>query len=383
MRLLKSRASDTVTQMPSQKSLQLLVAISLILFWGYLYNFLSYHSQIDEQIQVVRSDSKNEAENQTEILCPVILCPDYSRKQEKASIQHGKRCSANQAEWVSTQEPTANSNCPLQDSWMSDFLHASHNNEDAVLISIGCNRGDDILFKMRKWSRNSSYSFKAAESDFNAFFGVIRSCPLPDELDPPVSDPRPAQGFCVEAMTSTFGATSSIIKKHGWDQSLRVIHAAASSTPGEVKFPVSHAGVESLGIGMGQGDEQVVRAITVDQLIEEHGITRVDILSIDTEGNDFRVILGSLNSLHMVRLLEFEYHAVARWANSDLQDLVDLLDQFGFDCYWQGNQGQLWRLTGCWHDSYYVKRFWSNVACAKRNEHSLHAAMEAISKPNL
>ena len=54
---------------------------------------------------------------------------------------------------------------------------------------------------------------------------------------------------------------------------------------------------------------------------------------------------------------------------------MDLLDQVGFDCFWAGNAGQLWRLTGCWHDSYYADRQWSNVACANRRDTALHAAM--------
>ena len=92
----------------------------------------------------------------------------------------------------------------------------------------------------------------------------------------------------------------------------------------------------------------------------------------------------------MVRFLEFEYHGVNRWARSDLQDLVDLLDQFGFDCYWQGgfgwadgvmvqNSGKLWRLTGCWDDSYYTvfRDYGSNgnVACVNRDETELTDAM--------
>ena len=56
---------------------------------------------------------------------------------------------------------------------------------------------------------------------------------------------------------------------------------------------------------------------------------------------------------------------------------VDLLDQLGFDCFWAGNAGQLWRLTGCWHDSYYAGRAWSNVACANRRERELLEAMTA------
>ena len=62
-----------------------------------------------------------------------------------------------------------------------------------------------------------------------------------------------------------------------------------------------------------------------------------------------RAILGGIRSLaaEKVRYMEFEYHKVGRWSKSDLQDLIDLLDQFGFDYYWALNSGGLRRLTGC------------------------------------
>ena len=123
-----------------------------------------------------------------------------------------------------------------------------------------------------------------------------------------------------------------------------------------------------------------VAITTVDQIVSDFRVKEIDILSIDTEGNDVRVILGAHHSLPVVRYLEFEYHSVAHWAQSDLQDTVDLLDQYEFDCYWQGNKGQLWRLTGCWHDSYYHKRSWSNIACIKRSETIVHALMETIAQ---
>ena len=72
--------------------------------------------------------------------------------------------------------------------------------------------------------------------------------------------------------------------------------------------------------------------------------------------------------------MEFEYHNVNLWATADLQELVKWLqDQYSFVCYWQGNQGQLWQLTGCWHDSYYNDRFWSNIVCVNTRQ-ALRAA---------
>jgi len=94
-----------------------------------------------------------------------------------------------------------------------------------------------------------------------------------------------------------------------------------------------------------------------------------------------RAVLGAVRTLAAgkVRYLEFEYHAVGRWARSDLQDLVDLLDQLDFACYWALNSGGLSRLTGCWHDVYYQQRTWSNVAYINQTSPRTHARMQALS----
>jgi hypothetical protein len=93
----------------------------------------------------------------------------------------------------------------------------------------------------------------------------------------------------------------------------------------------------------------------------------IDWLSIDTEGNDARVIIGATNLFlnEKIRAFEFEYHEVGHWQNASLEDLIDQIDHFGFDCYWEFNSGMLTRITGCWDHSY-NERGHSNIACAHR-----------------
>ncbi len=123
-----------------------------------------------------------------------------------------------------------------------------------------------------------------------------------------------------------------------------------------------------------------VNDITLDLLVERENILKIDYLTIDTEGNDMRALIGCIKTLALgiIRYLEFEYHSVGRWAQSDLQDMIDLLDQLNFDCYWALNSGKLARLTGCWHDLYYRERTWSNVACINRKESRTHTFMQKI-----
>ena len=297
---------------------------------------------------------------------------------------HGKRCNLIQIESIAAQEPTKNSYCPNTKKWMSSLLSSAYNNPSATLISVGCNRGDDLLLQIREWSRNSSYSLQSMIHEENKWFFSHRSCPLDSDMEIDEHFIRPVNGFCIEPMHSTFDFVDKIIKELGWDAMVHVIHAAVSSTPGTVQFPIDHRpGVEHLGIGSTAEETEFINVITIDELVEKNAIETIDVLSIDTEGNDMRVIFGAVKSLSKVRYLEFEYHHVNRWARSDLQDLVDLLDQFGFDCFWPGNTGQLWRLTGCWHDSYYTKKSWSNVACANRKEEKLLQTMEALAELNM
>ena len=306
-------------------------------------------------------------------------------KADKRPPFRGRRCSSSEISWIVSQEPIANSNCPLQTVWMQAFLDASYSNKDAVLVSIGCNRGDDLLNMMRVWSRNASYAYKSIEEEYNTIFQNRRACPFPDYIDPPVSNPRPVQAYCIEAMNSTSSVVQRVFRKQHWDSTIHVVQAAVSSARGKALFPVSFIGQEAMGLDTGGGGagHELVPVITVDELVMENRLSRVDMLSIDTEGNDAKVLLGSIHTLPLVRFLEFEYHKAGHWGQSDLQLITELLDQHGFDCYWQGNQGQLWRLTGCWDDSYYSKRDWSNVACVKRKEHRFHAVMETIAHPHV
>jgi hypothetical protein len=89
---------------------------------------------------------------------------------------------------------------------------------------------------------------------------------------------------------------------------------------------------------------------------------------IDTEGNDPQVIQGasSLLASHKIRVLLFEYHRNGQWETQRLGPVVSALQEYGYDCYWQG-QRRLWPITGCWDDGYEFHN-WSNVLCVLRED---------------
>lgn len=191
---------------------------------------------------------------------------------------------------------------------------------------------------------------------------------------------KQVRGICVEPMRKNIELLEVCMAQMGFIGPVQVIKAAVSSVSGKALFPDAKMSFEAMGLDSFDSrfpKKTEVNVITLDDIVQKSGFRSVDYLSIDTEGNDVRVVLGGMRILaaQRVRYLEFEYHRVGRWAKSDLQDLTDLLDQLGFDCFWTLNSGALSRLTGCWHDSYY-ERTWSNVACLHRKDKRTLQAMQ-------
>lgn len=50
------------------------------------------------------------------------------------------------------------------------------------------------------------------------------------------------------------------------------------------------------------------------------------------------------------------------WKQQKLEDAIEYLKEHNFVCYWGGNNGELWRITGCWMP-YFEFHQWSNVVC--------------------
>ena len=260
------------------------------------------------------------------------------------------------------------------------LLNETREARAVTIFVVGCNKGDDFVAQMQEWSGDSRFSVSSYRATMARTYAQVspRSCP-----------PRPAagfrvakrsiRGFCVEPMPKNFEMIERTMKALGL--SVGLVQAAISSVPGSDAFPDGDFGVESMGLGYKADSYAPVRVTTIDEIVHAERIASIQFLSIDTEGNDFRAILGGLRTLAagVVHYLEFEYHQVGRWVVSDLQDLVDLLDQLGFDCYWALNTGGLSRLTGCWHDSYYADRYWSNVACIDRGLQHTHRKMQQLS----
>ncbi len=184
------------------------------------------------------------------------------------------------------------------------------------------------------------------------------SCGSGTKPDSAVSEIKvaPVRGFCIEPMPDNFRLLQRAFSSLGYLGPVVATHAAVGSRPGWVQFPTGVLGTEMLGIDTIQGDADnskgpptgSVAVVTLDQYVKQHGIETIDWLSIDTEGNDAHVVIGGsqLFSAQKVRIFEFEAHVIRHWARSDLEDTIDLIDNFGYTCYWATNSGHLIQLSG-------------------------------------
>ncbi len=303
-------------------------------------------------------------------------------RNERNNTEHGVRCSDLRIAKLASSKPIHNSNCPNNEAWVKVLLDETSSLSSATILSIGCNKGDDFIAEMGDWSGDEIFSVANYRAQLNQKFSAFSARACGHISVPGFKVPKRAiRGFCVEPMPNNYRLIETLMVSLNYLGPVTLIQAAVSSFPGFAMFPNGQSGGESFGLGVTYDAPLVaVRVTTIDEIVSKHNIPSIEFLSIDTEGNDVRAIIGGIRSLaaEKVRYMEFEYHKVGRWAFSDLQDVVDILDQLGFDCYWALNSGGLSRLTGCWHDSYYTDRFWSNVACVQRNLRQTHKKMQEL-----
>ena len=73
-----------------------------------------------------------------------------------------------------------------------------------------------------------------------------------------------------------------------------------------------------------------VDVITVDNFIEEQKIEKINLLKIDTEGNDFNVLLGAKKSLNneKIDIIHFEFNTMNVYSRVFFKDFFELLNNY-------------------------------------------------------
>jgi len=69
-----------------------------------------------------------------------------------------------------------------------------------------------------------------------------------------------------------------------------------------------------------------VKTDTLDNYCEENGIKEIDLLKIDTEGHDLKVLLGASRMLPHIKYIQFE-----EWGDGRTQKIMDFLKDYDIE----------------------------------------------------
>jgi len=73
-----------------------------------------------------------------------------------------------------------------------------------------------------------------------------------------------------------------------------------------------------------------VDVINLDKFVKENNLEKINLLKIDTEGNDFNVLLGAQNSLQsgIIDIIHFEFNTMNVYSRVYFRDFYELLNNF-------------------------------------------------------
>lgn len=207
---------------------------------------------------------------------------------------------------------------------------------------------------------------------------------------------EPPTVMCVEPLPANFNMLKSNVEAEPWASSgiqikqLAVVLSSANlpmaEFPGDAAYGEEGAGVFNLKAG--RYKKMIpINTSTVDQLTfgpeNPNGVIPT-VISVDAEGLDALVLLGAARSLASggVAYVEFEYHHKHPWDIIQLEWIVGYLDNLQYDCFFAGNNGKSYKVTGCWEPRFEF-HVMSNLVCASRlvrTPHTCwHDALEAAS----
>ncbi len=113
---------------------------------------------------------------------------------------------------------------------------------------------------------------------------------------------------------------------------VRTINAAVSDRSGSLTLARGEASYQTSAYG--SGEKLDVPAVTVDEYVLQHGVDRIDLLKIDTEGHEEAVLLGSVKQLESGSIefvvCECEFTARPEEPHADFRAIQDLLEPFGY-----------------------------------------------------
>lgn len=287
--------------------------------------------------------------------------------------------------------------CPTEPYLIKQFdseLSTLNRNSTVTFFEVGCNKGTDAVMFLRMFTKHPKVDIELWLKKTKFMKGP--SCPIDWDLWDKIKERKgPAfeyRHYCIEPILENFEVVKRVSEELEYGEIGLSVHQAAissSDSPSSLQFPraFGKSGIEKYGIHLAyeniaskerkQGSFYEVKLTSVDKFVSDEGISKVDILKIDTEGNDALVLLGSVRTLSILRprYITFENHGIGHWKKASLKETIVLLDGLGYTCFWALYDGFLIRITSCWDPAYEYKG-WSNVACYNRNYSKTAEAME-------
>lgn len=143
-------------------------------------------------------------------------------------------------------------------------------------------------------------------------------------------EPHPVNAVCFDRTFASEIAAGRV----------RLVEAAAWHSPGLLKFELGNASQTGHIAGSQNGRTVIVRAVTLDEMVDELKLDRVDFIKMDIEGAERHALAGArrLLAAHKPRLAICIYHAhddpevvprVVREAN----DTYQMFSRHGFQAY--------------------------------------------------
>jgi hypothetical protein len=295
--------------------------------------------------------------------------------------------------------------------------------DDFTAILVGCNNAYDAIDLLRLATRGTEPRYDRAAwreeflrtDDPNGAKVEERKSDCPVRTVP-LNNPgriRKPHIYGIEAMPKTYRQLEKTKAALGYlDDELDFTHLAVASDRTTVRVDVDKSPIAADAVGIVTWDKacgrvpkddetrcQTVPADRIDnwiqtkpRLADDHPDGPIHYMSVTVLGNDYEVLKGAARTLSRVQYLDLGYHWYGDWGSShrSLKDLMYRLEKKGFACYWPGDTGNMWRITGCWQDHYEL-RFYANIACVNTNIPAARPLLdrmermfrETLAKPNL
>ncbi len=154
--------------------------------------------------------------------------------------------------------------------------------------------------------------------DLGACLGVVASAMAqlaPDGLVIAVEASNDLQAGLVRTCAAAEGAE------------VRVVHAGVGATTGSIGYHVD-AGGGAWGY-VGEGGDYEVPQTTIEMLVADHGLERVDFVKLDIEGNELHALVGGEATIGRFRptlVVELNPYCLWRFGRTLPQDLVTWID---------------------------------------------------------